>query len=109
VWCLFRTMREACNDTIPAAREGGFGRDSMTTWGILALAVFVSLGMAEWSKRMAAGEMVIDPAVKMEDRARVNVNVNVNESGKRSSFAANPLRGSATEGFTIQTSAGVEQ
>ena len=107
MWCLFRTMREACNDTILAAREGGFGRDSMTTWGILALAVFVSLGMAEWSKRMAAGEMVIDPAGKMEDRARVNVNVN--ESAKRPFFAASPLRGSATEGFTIQTSAGVEQ
>ena len=82
-------------------------RQSMTTWGMLALAVLVSVGMADWSKRLAAGETVIEKAVKMENRARVNVNVN--ESGKRPAFAVNPLRGSATEGFESQTSAGVEK
>ena len=88
----------------------------MTTWGIVALAVFVAVGMAEWSKRQAAGETVIDPAVmeqavKMAAAAAANVNVkvNVDESEKRPSSAANPLRGSATEGFEIKTSAGGER
>ena len=74
--------------------------------------------MAEWSKRQAAGETVIEPAVmeqavKMAAAAaaasEVNVKVNVDESGKRPSSAANPLRGSATEGFEIKTSAGADR
>ena len=60
----------------PGPNEPG-RRQEMTTWGILALAVFVGLGMAEWSKRSAMGEKVISPEVleralaiaeKMEDR-----------------------------------------
>ena len=43
--------------------DGLIRRQKMTTWGILAFAVFVSLGMAEWSKRTAASETVMDPAV----------------------------------------------
>ena len=44
---------------------------------MLALAVFISVGMAEWSKRSAMGEKVVSPqvleralaiAAKMEDR-----------------------------------------
>jgi hypothetical protein len=42
----------------------------MTTWGILGLAVFVSVGMAEWSKRTAAGETVIAPVV-MEEALKI--------------------------------------
>ena len=76
----------------------------MTTWGMLALAVFVSVGMAEWSKRSAMGEKVVSPqvleraltiAAKMEDRAGVKVNANVNESGN--------------EAAKIETSAGREK
>jgi len=74
-------------------------RQSLTTWGILALAVFVSVGMAEWSKRMAASETVIDPAV-MEEALKiaaaaassVNVKVNVNENLSGGSRVAGPDR-----------------
>ncbi len=86
-------------------------RQSMTTWGMLALAVFVSVGMAEWSKRSAMGEKGVSPqvleralaiAAKMEDREVVKVNVNVNESEKRISKSGN-------EAATIQTSAGADR
>ena len=88
-------------------------RQKMTTWGIVALAVFVAVGMGEWSKRQAASETVIDPAVmeqavKMAAAAaaasevNVKVNVNVNESEKRISKSGN-------EAATIQTSAGGER
>ena len=80
-------MRTTCNSE---AVESLQRRQSMTTWGMLALAVLVSVGMAEWSKRQAAGETVIDPAVmeqavKMAAAAAANVNVkvNVDESGVR--------------------------
>ena len=54
-------------------------RQSLTTWGIVALAVFVAVGMGEWSKRSAVNEVVMDPKIlkqamamaaerKMEDR-----------------------------------------
>ncbi len=65
--------------------DGLIRRQKMTTWGILAFAVFVSVGMAEWSKRTAVGETVIDPAV-MEEAVKIaaaaasNVKVNVNEN-----------------------------
>ena len=76
MWCLFFTMRTTCNSE---AVESLQRRQSMTTWGMLALAVFVSVGMAEWSKRSAAGEVIVDEKVlqqamaiaaerKMEDR-----------------------------------------
>ena len=92
-------MRDTCSTEAMASVER---RQSMTTWGMLALAVFVSVGMAEWSKRMAAGETVIDPAVmekavkmaatdalrnleskmqKAEMGNSVKVNANLNESG----------------------------
>lgn len=38
-------------------------RQKFTTWGIVALAVFVSVGMAEWSKRTAASETVMEAEV----------------------------------------------
>jgi hypothetical protein len=63
VWCLFRTMREACSlNTSPVGDLSG-RRESMTTWGLLALAVFVCMGMGEWSKRMAASEVIVDEKV----------------------------------------------
>ena len=76
MWCLFPNMRDTCS---PEAVESLQRRQSMTTWGMLALAVFVSVGMAEWSKRSAAGEVIVDEKVlqqamaiaaerKMEDR-----------------------------------------
>ncbi len=89
MWCLFPNMRDTCSSE---AVESLQRRQAMTTWGILGLAVFVSVGMAEWSKRQAAGETVIDPAVmeqavKMAAAAAANVNVkvNVDESGVRNS------------------------
>ena len=65
-------MRNGCisegkADLIGEARER---RQNFTTWGILALAVFVSVGMAEWSKRSAASETVMDPAV-MEEAVKI--------------------------------------
>ena len=39
------------------------GDQSLTTWKILALALCVSLGLAEWSKRSAAKELVIDEKI----------------------------------------------
>jgi hypothetical protein len=42
----------------------------MTTWGILGLAAFVSVGMAEWSKRAAMEEKVISSAV-MEEALKI--------------------------------------
>ena len=57
--------------------SGGFAipdssvrRQNMTTWGMLALAVFIAVGMGEWSKRQAAGETVIEPAV-MEQAVKI--------------------------------------
>ena len=95
--------------------DGLIRRQKLMTWGILALALFVSVGMAEWSKRTAAGETVIDPtvmqeAVKIAAAAIVNVNVNENlgdelpnlESGKRISKIGN-------DAATIQTSAGEQK
>ena len=69
-------MRTTCSSE---AVESLQRRQAMTTWGMLALAVFVSVGMAEWSKRSAAGEVIVDEKVlqqamaiaaerKMEDR-----------------------------------------
>ena len=50
--------------------EAGPRRQEAVSWGLLALSVFVALGMAEWSKRTAAGETVIDPAV-MEEAVKI--------------------------------------
>ena len=119
MWCLFRTMRNGCisegkADLIGEARER---RQNFTTWGILGLALFISVGMAEWSKRTAAGETVIDPvvmeeAVKIAAAAASNVNESLGngsrvaggelpngESGKRISKIGN-------EAGKIETSAG---
>jgi len=67
MWCLFPAMREACNLD---AGDGLNRRQSMATWGILGLAVFVPVGMAEWSKRSAMGEKVISSAV-MEEALKI--------------------------------------
>ena len=104
-------MRTTCHPGSENVQDSLQRRQSMTTWGMLALAVFVSVGMAEWSKRQAASETVIDPAVmeqavKMAAAAAANVNVNVkvnvDESEKRISKSGN-------EAATIQTSAGAEK
>ena len=79
MWCLFRNMRKACSLNTSALGDPSGRRESMTTWGMLVLAVFVCMGMGEWSKRMAASEMIVDEKVlqqaitiaaegKMEDR-----------------------------------------
>ena len=56
-------MRTTCHPGSENVQDSLQRRQSMTTWGIVALAVFVAVGMAEWSKRQAAGETVIDPVV----------------------------------------------
>ena len=87
-------------------------RQSMTTWGILALAVFVSVGMAEWSKRSAADEKVISPEV-MEEALKIAAAAG---SGSRVAGGELPatshskratLRSESEE--NIQTSAGGEK
>jgi hypothetical protein len=50
--------------------DGLIRRQKFTTWGILGLALFVSVGMAEWSKRSAADEKVISPEV-MEEALKI--------------------------------------
>ena len=100
-------MRTTCHPGSENVQDSLQRRQSMTTWGMLALAVFVSVGMAEWSKRQAASETVIDPAVmeqavKMAAAAAAASEVNVNESEKRISKSGN-------EAATIQTSAGGER
>ena len=120
-------MRNGCisegkADLIGEARER---RQNFTTWGILALAVFVSVGMAEWSKRTAAGETVIDPAVMDEAvkiaaaAAAVNVKVDVNENPGGGSRVAGgglpatsnpkPATARSESVATMQTSAGANQ
>jgi len=105
-------------------------RQKMTTWGFVALAVFVSVGMAEWSKRTAASETVIDPAVMEEAlkiaAAREGIRGLVvshggngeRESGKQISDLSGGLPNLESgkrkakignEAATIQTSAGVEK
>ena len=56
-------MRERTTRIPGTDGEGVSRRQQAVTWGLLVLAVFVSLGMAEWSKRTAASETVMDPAV----------------------------------------------
>lgn len=116
-------MRTTCSSE---AVESLQRRQSMTTWGILGLALFVSVGMAEWSKRQAAGETVIDPAVmeqavKMAAAAAANVNVKVNVdeslgSGSRVAGGELPATSHSKHATlrsdseaTIQTSAGVDR
>lgn len=117
MWCLFRNMRKACSLNTSALGDPSGRRESMTTWGMLVLAVFVCMGMGEWSKRMAASEVILDEKVlqqaitiaaerKMEDRAGVNVKVNVNESGVRKAESGNLISKIGNEAATIQTSAG---
>ena len=105
--------------------DGLIRRQKFTTWGILGLALFVSVGMAEWSKRTAAGETVIDPAVMEEAvkiaaaAAAVNVKVSVNESlGNGSRVAGGGLPATSNPKHatlrsesvaTMQTSAGGEK
>jgi len=111
-------MQKVSPSTDPAevARLGLDRRQSLTTWGIVALAVFVAVGMAEWSKRQAAGETVIEPAVmeqavKMAAAAAANVNVkvDVDESGVRKAESEKRISKIGNEAATIQTSAGADR
>lgn len=124
MWCLFPNMRHTRQAVAPTEADGLIRRQKMTTWGILALAVFVSVGMAEWSKRTAAGETVIDPAV-MEEAVKIaaaaasNVKVNVNENlgggsrvaggGLPATSNPKPATARSESVATMQTSAGANQ
>jgi len=79
--------------------DGMIRRQKFTTWGIVALAVFVSVGMAEWSKRTAAGEVIVDEKIlqqaiqiaaerKMEDRRS---EMGISDLGFRNSDSGNNL------------------
>jgi hypothetical protein len=92
VWCLFPAMREAYS---LAAGDSLNRRQSMATWGILGLAVFVSVGMAEWSKRTAAGETVIAPVVMEE---AVKIAARARDSGVKG------FRGEGISNFEIRNS-----
>jgi len=70
-------MRSTRGAGVAIDADGLIRRQKFTTLGIVALAVFVSVGMAEWSKRSAMGEKVVSAQVleraltiaeKMEDR-----------------------------------------
>ena len=118
-------MRHTRQAVAPIEADGLIRRQKMTTWGILALAVFVSVGMAEWSKRTAAGETVIDPAVMDEAvkiaaaAAAVNVKVDVNENPGGGSRVAGgglpatsnpkPATARSESVATMQTSAGLQK
>lgn len=56
-------MRSTRGAGVAIDADGLIRRQNFTTLGIVALAVFVSLGMAEWSKRTAASETVMEAAV----------------------------------------------
>jgi hypothetical protein len=67
----------------------------MTTWGILGLAVFVSVGMAEWSKRSAMEEKVISSAVREE---ALQIAARARDSGVKG------FRGEGISNFEIRNS-----
>ena len=110
-------MRGKDGEAVPRHQEA-------VSWGLLALSVFVALGMAEWSKRTAVGETVIDPAV-MEEAVKIaaaadsNVKVNVKESlGNGSRVAGGGLPATSNPKHatlrsesvaTMQTSAGEQK
>jgi hypothetical protein len=92
-------MQKVCTsaDRAEVARTPEERRQNFTTWGIVALAVFVSVGMAEWSKRTAMGEKVVSPQVleralaiaeKMEDRRS---EMGTSDFGFRNSDSGNNL------------------
>ena len=111
-------MRKVSPSTDPAevARLGLDRRQSLTTWGIVALAVFIAVGMGEWSKRQAAGETVIEPAV-MEQAVAIAAEardsgvkgLRDSESGKRKAESEKRISKIGNEAATIQTSAGAEK
>ena len=91
-------------------------RQKMTTWGIVALAVFVAVGMAEWSKRTAAGEVIVDEkilqqamAIAAEARDSGVKGLRDSESGKRKAESEKRISKIGNEAATIQTSEGVER
>jgi len=102
--------------------SGGFAipdssvrRQNMTTWGMLALAVFVAVGMAEWSKRTAADEKVISSEV-MEEALKIAAardsgvkGLRDSESGKRKAESEKRISKIGNEAATTQTSAGAER
>ena len=80
----------------------------MTTWGLLALAVFVAVGMGEWSKRTAADEKVISSEV-MEEALKIAAARDSGVKGFRGEGISKfEIRNSkiGNEAATIQTSAG---
>jgi len=95
------------------------------TWGMVALAISLSVGMVEWGKRSAAGEVTLEEKDLQQATASAAgrkgirglgvshggnweresgdfVKVNENESGVRKAESGN-------EAATIQTRAGVER
>jgi len=112
VWCLFRNMRKACSLNTSALGDPSGRRESMTTWGMLVLAVFVCMGMGEWSKRQAASETVIDPAV-MEEALKIAAAAGSGSrvAGGELPATSHPKRATlrSDSEANIQTSAGVER
>jgi len=103
-------MQKVSPSTDPAevARLGLDRRQSLTTWGIVALAVFVSVGMGEWSKRTAADEKVISSEV-MEEALKIAAARDLGVKGFRGEGISKfEIRNSkiGNEAATIQTSAG---
>ena len=83
-------------------------RETMTTWGIVALAVFIAVGMGEWSKRTAADEKVISSEV-MEEALKIAAARDSGVKGFRGEGISKfEIRNSkiGNEAATIQTSAG---
>jgi len=106
-------MQKVSPSTDPAevARLGLDRRQSLTTWGIVALAVFIAVGMAEWSKRTAADEKVISSEV-MEEALKVAAARDSGVKGFRGEQISKfGIRNSkiGSEAATIQTRAGVEK
>jgi hypothetical protein len=85
-------MRTTCSSE---AVESLQRRQAVTTWGIVALAVFVSVGMAEWSKRSAAGEVIVDEKVLQQAMA---IAAEARDSGVKG------LRGEGISKFEIRNS-----
>ena len=90
-------------------------RQKMTTWGIVALAVSVAVGMGEWSKRSAANEVVMDPKILEQAMAIAAARdsgvkgLRDSESGVRKAESEKRISKSGNEAATMQTSAGADR
>lgn len=65
-------------DRAEVARTPEERRQNFTTWGIVALAVLVSVGMAEWSKRSAADEVIVDEKILQQ---AIQIDAEARDSG----------------------------